>query len=129
MQIQGPTDTRDVRTSEQLRNALSERDRRGGAQFFLVAPEAQYPWIGMRVSGTCFDIHYFPHDDHPGFRCLRDGTSDGDCDVLFQFDGCDPGDGEVVPASFVVGIERAIEVAEHFMRTQGIRDPRQWLEL
>jgi hypothetical protein len=113
---------------EGLEEVLAWRDARGGAFFWLTHDE-QYPSLAIRVSGDLADIHFFPRDGHPGFRCLGgEGMAEGGPTTLV-FEGCDPGDGEDTPNEFVVPFETAKSIASEFLRSQRMSGDVSWFEL
>lgn len=50
-------------------------------------------------------------------------------DLIFQFEGCDPFDGESVPGKFAAPLADALAVAQYFMQHGTISDPARWFEL
>jgi hypothetical protein len=114
---------------KELDAALSSRDDKGGALFFISPDEQRYPSLVIRVTKNYADVHYFPYDGHPGFRCLGgEGLpEDGWTSLVYQ--GCDPGDGEETPNEFIVPFATACEIARAFLRTGERSDAVQWLEL
>jgi hypothetical protein len=121
--------TWDVRNEGALKDALASRDSRGGAVFWLAHDNAEYPTLAIRISGDVADVHYFPHDGHPGFRCLGgEGLPAGGMTTLV-YDGCDPGIGEDTPNEFVVSVSKARELAEEFFRTKRMLKGASWFEL
>ncbi len=121
--------TRHVHNQQALQEALSYRDNRGGAVFWLTHDGEEYPKLAIRVSGEIADVHFFPKDAHPGFRCLGGaGLPQGGMTTLV-FDGCDPGAGEDTPNEFVVPVETAGAIAAEFLRTGQRSAEVEWCEL
>ena len=90
---------------------------------------AQYPAMALRISSGVADVHYFPHDGHPGFRCLGgDGLPAGGMTRLV-YQGADPATGEDTPNEFVVPVELVGEVAAEFFRSQQMSAAVSWFEL
>lgn len=116
-----------VRSSHELLAVLSSPDRRGGGEFWLASPGQEFPCLAMRTSAGQADIHYFPAEQHPGFRRLADTPSQGD--RLFQFEGCDPYEGELVPGEFGVLLADALVAADHFAQQGGMHESAKWFEL
>jgi hypothetical protein len=85
--------------------------------------------MAVRVSGENSDVHYFPSVGHPGFRRLAPAQRHGSLDVAFRYEGCDPHEGEIVPAAFVLPLAQALEIATGFMETGAIDEAGQWFEL
>ena len=112
-----------------LSAALAWRDDRGGGFFWLTPAEGEYPALAIRVSGGVADVHCFPRDGHPGFRCLGgDGLpEDGLTTLVYQ--GADPATGEQTPNEFVVSFETACAIAREFFRTERMWDEVSWFEL
>ncbi len=119
----------DVPNDESVENALSTRDVRGGGEFWLADNACKYPCLGIIVSGDLSDIHYFPYEGHPGFRCLGEAGLPPEGMSVFVFDGCDPGDGIEVPNEFVVPIATAVTVAKEFLRRKQLPTLVEWFEL
>jgi hypothetical protein len=85
--------------------------------------------LAIRVSGDLADVHFFPRDGHPGFRCLG---SEGMPDVgsmRFVFQGCDPAYGEDTPNEFVVTLRTAKSIASEFLRSKRTAGHESWFEL
>ena len=70
MQVHGVRRSWQVDDIQGLKRVLAWRDARGGAIFWLSGEDVRYPCLGIRVSGNIADVHYFPEEGHPGFRCL-----------------------------------------------------------
>lgn len=116
----------DVRS---LEAALSWRDARRGGCFWITPNDEEYPALAIRASGDEADIHYFPQEAHPGFRCLGgEGLPAGGMPT-FVFQGCDPIAGEETPNKFVIPFETARLVASEFFRTRQMSADVAWFEL
>ena len=114
--------------AEDLEEVLTWRDARGGGIFWLTHDE-QYPTLAIRVSGDLADVHFFPRNGHPGFRCLGGaGMPDGGS-MRFVFQGCDPADGEDTPNEFVVPLRTAKSIATEFLRSERKARDVSWFEL
>lgn len=121
--------TWDVHNEQSLELALASRDSRGGGVFWLEHMQDKFPKLAIRVSGDVADVHYFPTEDHPGFRVLGGkGLPEGGMTTLI-FDGCDPGTGEDTPNEFVLTLETARATAMHFFQTGKRWDGVEWCEL
>jgi hypothetical protein len=116
-----------VRSSDELHQVLSSVDGRGGGEFWLASPGQEFPCLAIRTSAGQADVQYFQAEGHPGFR--RQSGSLNPNDSVFQFEGCDPYAGELVPGEFVVSLAEALAIAEHFMQHGGMCDPSKWSEL
>ena len=116
-----------VRSNNELREVLSAVDRRGGGEFWLASPHQKFPCLAVRTSAGQAAIHYFPTEGHPGFRRLAEHPNQSD--LVFQFEGCDPYDGESNPGEFVIPLAEALTVADHFMQQGGMCEPSKWFEL
>jgi hypothetical protein len=118
-----------VADDNSLDAALAWRDDRGGGIFWLTSDEEQYPVLAIRVSGDVADVHYFPRDRHPGFRCLGgDGLPAGGLTTLV-YRGSDPASGEQTPNEFVVPFETARAIAREFFHTKQMPKAASWFEL
>jgi hypothetical protein len=100
-----------------LEDAFDWRDHRGGAYFWLTHNQ-QYPTLAVRISGDFADVCYFPHDGHPGFRCIGDGGMTDNGSTKLVFDGCDPESGEDTPNVFIVPVRTARSIASEFLRNK-----------
>jgi hypothetical protein len=121
--------TWDVQNVTAMEEARASRDSRGGAVFWLADDGAEYPTLAVRISGNVADVHYFPHDGHPGFRCVGGEGLPKRGMTTLVYDGCDPGSGEDTPNEFVVSVSTACEVAKEFFRTKQMSDAVFWFEL
>jgi hypothetical protein len=121
--------TWNVDSEEALTTALTWRDSRGGAQFWLSPAGREHPCLALQVGGTAGHVIFFPEKGHPGFRYVGgQGLSpDGVTKVVFH--GCDPVDGEEVPNRFIVPFSKMLSLAQAFYRTGNISHPEDWLEL
>jgi hypothetical protein len=89
----------------------------------------EYPALQLRISGHLADVIYFPHDGHPGFRCMGgDGLPPGGMTTLL-YEGADPGTGEETPNEFILPAESAMLIAEEFRRSQQMSGGFSWFEL
>jgi hypothetical protein len=129
LRVSGYRQTWQVPDERSLDAALAWRDDRGGAIFWLTPDAQRNPALAIRVSGDMADVHYFPTDGHPGFRCLGgDGLPEGGLTTLV-YQGADPASGEQTPNEFVVPFETARAVAREFYRTQQMAAAVSWFEL
>jgi hypothetical protein len=117
-----------IRDVSDLKNVLSRRDRKNGLEVWFAESLDSFPCIAVRISPPWCDIHFFPYDGHPGFRCLSSNVPDGG-ETQFLWQGCDPGDGELVPNEFVVPVEDAHEIIWHCMIDRLPSTTRRWYEL
>jgi hypothetical protein len=109
VRVGGYSQTWRVDDDKSLEAALAWRDDRGGAIFWLTPDDREYPALAIRVTGDLADVHYFPLDGHPGFRCLGgDELPEGGLTTLL-YPGCDPTAGEETPNEFVVPLSPSHE--------------------
>ncbi len=93
MEVGGYHRSRRLENLEDLQAVLAWRDDKGGAILWFGDPHPKYPELAVRISGEFADIHYFPEDGHPGFRCLGgNGLPEGGRTTLV-YEGSDPGSG------------------------------------
>jgi hypothetical protein len=118
-----------IQDAEALQHALAWRDSRGGGFFWLSLEDRKYPCMAIRVSGSIADVHYFPADGHPGFRCLGGEGLPEEGSTTLVFEGCDPRQGEETPNRFVVPFETASSVAAEFLRSQRMSPTVSWFEI
>lgn len=128
MRVDGYGRTWQVEDVADLEKALAWRDSRGGGLFWL-SQDGGFPTLAIRVSGDVADLHFFPEDGHPGFRCLGGVSLPEDGMTKLVFEGCDPEDGEETPNRFIVPLERAISVAREFLGRQQMPSAVSWFEL
>ena len=129
MRVQGYHRAWQVEDIKALEDALAWRDSRGGARFWLAHNDQKYPALAIRVTGDVADVHFFPEEGHPGFRCLGgEGLLKGGWTVLV-FQGCDPGTGEETPNEFVVPFKTACSIAREFFSRKQMSDTVSWFEL
>jgi hypothetical protein len=121
--------TWDANDETDVETILRTRDNHGGAEFWLFDGAYDFPRLTIRVTGDLSDIHYFPHDGHPGFRCLGGQDLPPRGTTLFVFDGCDPGYGEETPNEFVVPFATALMAGKDFFRDRQLPSCAQWFEL
>src|SRR5262249_52007006 len=119
----------EVHDEKSLDKALAWRDERGGALFWITANAETYPQLGIRVSGDFADIHYFPREGHPGFRCLGGEGLPKNGFTKLVYEGCDPASGEDEPNEFVVPFKTARTVAKDFFRTKRMSKAEKWFDL
>jgi hypothetical protein len=129
VRVGGYSQTWRVDDDKSLEAALAWRDDRGGAIFWLTPDDREYPALAIRATGDLADVHYFPLDGHPGFRCLGgDELPEGGLTTLL-YPGCDPTAGEETPNEFVVPFGTARAVAKEFFRTKQMLQAVSWFEL
>jgi hypothetical protein len=118
-----------VNDVEDLKVALTWRDSRGGAWFWLSPENAEHPLLCIRITGDLADVIFFPEEGHPGFRCLGgEGMLEGEYTTLV-YEGCDPRAGEETPNEFIVPLSTAYSVASEFLRSERRSEAVSWLEL
>jgi hypothetical protein len=118
-----------VTNVKQLVAALASRDDKGGALFHITPGDERYPSLAIRVTKDYADVHYFPYDGGPVFRCLGgEGLPEGGW-TSFVYQGCDPGTGEETPNEFIVPFATACAIGKAFLRTGERSDAVEWLEL
>jgi Immunity protein Imm1 len=129
VRVGGHNQTVQVEDLTSLEAVLARRDHRGGGLFWLTPDGERFPALAVRVSGDLADVHYFPWDGHPGFRCLAgDGLSEGGLTTLV-FEGCDPASGEDTPNEFIVPFETARSIAKEFFHSRQMSEAVSWFEL
>jgi hypothetical protein len=118
-----------VTNVKELDAALASRDKKCGAMFSISPDDDEYPSLAIRVTKDYADVHYFPYDGHPGFRCLggEELPEGGWTSLVYQ--GCDPGDGEETPNEFIVPFATACAIANEFFRSGERSGAVEWLEL
>lgn len=129
VRVNGHRRTWEVADQPGLAEVLAWRDERGGAMLWLTPDEGRYPALALRISDRVADVHYFPRDGHPGFRCLG-----GDClpaggVTRLVYEGADPATGEDTPNEFIVPVELAGKIAAEFFRSQQKSAAVSWFEL
>jgi hypothetical protein len=130
MRIEGHHTTWHANDARSLAEILRRRDSKGGGQFWISAMDDRFPCLALRVSGDLADVHYFPEEGHPGFRCLAEQDLLDERDAIpFVYCGCDPASGEEVPREFVVPFMVALAVATEFLSTRQLPEAARWLEL
>jgi hypothetical protein len=129
MRVEGLNQTWNVDSEEALETALSTRDARGGAEFWLSPAKSRHPCLAVQVGGTFSSVTFFPKEDHPGFRCLGGKGLPAAGITKLIFEGCDPGDGEQIPNRFVIPFSSALAVAKVFFTGSIMSDTEDWLEL
>jgi hypothetical protein len=129
MRVDGYHRTWEVDDLASLADVLSWRDERGGAMLWLTPDESRFPSLAVRISGVVADVHYFPRDGHPGFRCLGGVGLPAGGMTWLVYQGADPATGEETPNEFVVPVELAGEVAAEFFRSQQMAATVSWFEL
>lgn len=129
MRVDSYRQTWEVEDDKSLEAVLAWRDDREGGIFWLTPDGARYPALAIRVSGDVADVHYFPRNGHPGFRCLggRGLPEGGSTTLVYQ--GCDPASGEQTPNEFVIPFETARSVAREFVRSWRRSETVSWFEL
>jgi hypothetical protein len=119
-----------VSNAKELAAALTSRDEKGGALFYITPDDAQrYPSLAIRVTKDYADVHYFPFDGHPGFRCFGGVGLPENGWTNFVYQGCDPGTGEETPNAFINPFAIACTIAEEFLRSGQRSESVEWLEL
>ena len=130
MRVEEFTRSWHVTNAKELAAALTSRDDKGGALFFISPDDDQrYPSLAIRVTKDYADVHYFPFDGHPGFRCLGGAGLPQDGWTSFVYQGCDPGTGEETPNEFIIPFATACVIAKDFLRSGQRSDAVEWLEL
>jgi len=129
VRVDGYRQTWQVEDDKSLESALAWRDDHGGGIFWLSPDEEKYPALAIRVSGDLADVLYFPHDGHPGYRCLggQELPEGGLTTLVYQ--GCDPASGEQTPNRFIVQFETARAVAKEFFSSKQMSEAVAWFEL
>ena len=128
MRVDGHSRAWQVDDLQGLVETLAWRDDRGGAILWLTPNDARYPAMALRISGGVADVHYFPREGHPGFRCMGGGLPTGGMTRLV-YQGADPATGEDTPNEFVLPVEQAAAVAVEFFRSQQMSATVSWFEL
>ncbi len=97
--------------------------------FWLSHGDQEYPCLGIRVTGDFADVHFFPHNGHPGFQCLGGEGLPVDEMTTLVFEGCDPTTGEESPNEFIVPFSTALSIATEFLLHRRMSDAVSWFEL
>jgi hypothetical protein len=129
MKIEGHHRRWEARDAGALEQVLRFRDDVGGAMFWLADDDEPHPAMAIRVSGDLADVHYFPHEGHPGFRALVESSAPRAPMTTFIYEGCDPAAGEETPSEFVLPAAAAIEIAKEFQLTGEMSAAVSWFEL
>jgi len=129
LRIEGYHRSWEVKNAKDLRKVLAWRDHRGGAMFWLAHDDKKYPCLAIRVTGESADVHFFPEDRHPGFRCLGGEGLPEDGLTTFVYEGCDPATGEQTPNHFVVPFRTAVDIATEFLKTERRSEAMSWFAL
>jgi len=129
VRVYGYCQTWHVDDQKSLDAVLAWRAACGGAIFWLLPDEEEYPTLAVRVSADLADVMYFPRPGHPGFRCLGGrGLPEGGLTTLV-YPGCDPASGEEEPNEFIVPFETARCVAKEFFQSRQMPENVSWFEL
>lgn len=128
MNIDFGNNTWQIQTESQLLSILNKRDSKGGAEFWLYFL-GEFPCLSIRVSGNICHIIYLINDSHPGFRLFGDQDLPNGGMTRFVWEGADPGCGEDHPNEFVVSLQKGLEVAIEFYRTESVPELEKWFEL
>jgi hypothetical protein len=130
MRVEEHTRSWRVANAMELAAALTSRDEKGGALFFISPDDDQRcPSLAIRVTKDYADVHFFPYDGHPGLRCLGGIGLPKDGWTSFVYQGCDPGTGEETPNQFIIPFSTARAIAEEFLRSGQRSNAVEWLEL
>ncbi|MFT3883276.1 MAG: Imm1 family immunity protein [Gemmatales bacterium] len=130
MRVEEYSRSLEVTDVKELAAALHSRDERGGALFCLTPDENErYPSLVIRVTKDYADVHYFPCDGHPGFRCLGGVDLPETGWTRFVYKGCDPEAGEGTPNKFIIPFDSACAIAEEFLRSSQRSHAVDWFEL
>lgn len=118
-----------VEDDEGLGEVIAWRNSRGGGIFWMAHEGDDYPLLEIRISGDVADVHFFPKEGHPGFRCLGGWGLPVDGSTKLVYQGCDPGDGEEIPNRFIIPLATARRVAREFLARKRMSDAVSWFEL
>jgi hypothetical protein len=129
MRIGGYRKMWQVSDAESLATALTWRDAVGGGIFWLSPDDEEFPTLSVRVSGEVADVHYFPYEGHPGYRCLGGESLPEGGMTTFVYEGAGPSTGEETPNEFVVSFETARSLAAEFFHTAKKPECVKWFEL
>ncbi len=119
----------DVENEQELEELLKKKDRCGGGLFWIAESENSYPYLGIRVTESVGDIHFFPEEGHPGFRCIGGEDLPKSGNTVLIYYGCDPADGEETPNEFIVPFATLLVVAKEFLQSKKLPESVKWLEL
>lgn len=117
-----------IHTERDLQDVMNRRDRKNGLEVWFAESTNSFPCIAVRISPPWCDIHFFPQDGHPGFRCMSNEFLD-EGETRFLFQGCDPGDGELVPNEFVIPVRDMQAIVWQCMMDRVPAATREWYEL
>lgn len=128
MRIEGVGRTWQVDDVQGVDDAFTWRDRCGGALLWSTH-DRPYPALAVRISGDLADVHFFPYEGHPGFRCIGGDWNTAAGSTKLVYDGCDPASGEDTPDMFIVSVQTARSIACEFLRSSRMSSEVSWFEL
>ena len=128
MRIEGHNRKWDAHDESALEDVLRFRDGVGGGLFWISDDADSFPVMAIRISGSLADVHYFPDEDHPGFRALAEPSQQRGGTTAFIYEGCDPATGEETPSEFVLPVSTAILIAKEFHLTRTRSSAVSWFE-
>ena len=116
-----------VRSDFELALILKKRDEHGFNSFWLKHGDEPFPTIWISTNFDHALLHYYPKEDHPGFRSLRlvsDLAPDGE--TMFH---CACGIDLLMPNSSAIPLSRALDVAKEFAGSKWLPRCIEWFEL
>ena len=114
----------EVRDSAELEAVLQLRYGDGFNEFW-VSGALRFPYIVIAVGPEGAALHFFPADEHPGFRSVGDRSKSGSA----WFRTNTPQEKLAIAASSIISFELASAVACQFMRSHARPDLVEWEEL
>jgi hypothetical protein len=117
----------DVTTMQELEAALSRRHGVGINSFWLAHVVGGFPAINIVVKGDLAHVHYFPKEDHPGFKSVADlpGPRPRDTSVFFIA----PKEKIWVLNDGIVPFSQALKAAEEFAVSNAMPKCVRWRSL
>jgi hypothetical protein len=111
-----------------LEAALMRRHGEDANEFWLSHSGQRYPGISLLVKGELAALHYFPREEHPGFRAV--GSLAGlNPDGMTTFWMSVSGDTIDVLNDAVMPFAFALTAAKEFLTSDGLPESVKWFEL
>jgi hypothetical protein len=118
-----------VNSDQDLDEILAARYGQGVNEFWLWQGDKLRPAICIFANGELACIHYYPHDDHPGFQSLGPAPGlDSKGETMF-FVNSPEGEETPMPNTSVVPFSWARAVAKEFARSTQLPRCIKWSEL
>jgi hypothetical protein len=94
------------------------------ANEYLMCAEKRYPLLSVQVRGARACLHFFPHEDHPGFLSVADGAGEG----VETFYTNTPTEEIQVATDAIIPFDQAKSAAHEFLHSRSISSSVQWTE-